>query len=81
MEKLYIKSRIDCPPLETRLALKDKDLIIQKQQDKIKELELNLEQVIKQRDYLLNLFKCVDLDVDIINNRVISNNTTTTKEK
>jgi hypothetical protein len=71
MEKLYIKSRIDCPPLETRLALKDKDLIIQKQQEKIQLLEQHLETVIKQRDYLLNLFKITDLDVDIINYRII----------
>ncbi len=39
MEKMYIKSRLDCPPPESRQLLKDKDSLIQKQQEKIKDLE------------------------------------------
>ena len=67
MEKLYIKSRIDCPPLETRLVLKEKDFIIQKQQDEIRALETNLELVKKQRDYLIGLFQVANIEIDLVN--------------
>ncbi len=52
MDKLYIKSRIDCPPLETKQLLKEKDLIIQKQQEKIKLLEHDLNKLKYERDCL-----------------------------
>ena len=54
MEKLYIKSRIDCPPPETKQLIKEKDLIIQKQQDKIRDLEFCLSKLRNERDFLFN---------------------------
>ena len=55
MEKLLIKSRIDCPPPESHQLLKEKDLIIQKQYEKLKLFEFKLINLGKERDCLLNL--------------------------
>ena len=55
MEKLLIKSRIDCPPPESHQLLKEKDSIIQKQYEKLKLFEFKLINLGKERDYLLNL--------------------------
>lgn len=56
MEKFLIKSRIDCPPPETRQLIKDKDLLIQKLNEKLKQFEYNINSLLNERDYLLNLF-------------------------
>jgi hypothetical protein len=66
MEKIYIKSRIDCPPPEARQLIKEKDVIIQKQQMQIKELEANLTRLKFERNLLhdslnqiiMNNFRC-----------------------
>lgn len=55
MEKSLIKSRIDCPPPETRQLIKDKDSTIQKLNEKLKVYESNQASLLSERDYLLNL--------------------------
>lgn len=55
MERCLIKSRIDCPPPETRQLIKDKDLIIQKLNDRLKTYESNQTSLLSERDYLLTL--------------------------
>lgn len=55
MERCLIKSRIDCPPPETRQLLKDKDSIIQKLNERLKTYESNQTSLLDERDYLLNL--------------------------
>lgn len=52
MEKMYLKYRLDCPPPETRQLLKEKDSLIQKQCEKIKDLESTLHRLIYERDLL-----------------------------
>lgn len=55
MERCLIKSRIDCPPPETRQLIRDKDLTIQKLNEKLKTYESNQINLLSERDYLLNL--------------------------
>ncbi len=52
MEKMYIKSRLDCPPPESRQLLKDKDSLIKKQQEKIKDLDAFTTRLRYERDIL-----------------------------
>lgn len=52
MEKMYIKSRLDCPPPESRQLLKDKDNLIQKQQEQLKDLEASNNRLKYERDVL-----------------------------
>ena len=49
---MYLKYRLDCPPPETRQLLKEKDSLIQKQCEKIKDLEITLNRLIYERDLL-----------------------------
>jgi hypothetical protein len=57
-----------CSPPDTRRIIKEKELIIQKQSEKIKSLESYLNSVLKERDFFFNLF------VKLINNGNESNN-------
>jgi hypothetical protein len=56
MEKVLIKSRLDCPPPEARVLLKEKDLLIQKLNEKLRSAESNVHCLISERAYLLKLF-------------------------
>jgi hypothetical protein len=56
MEKVLIKSRLDCPPPESRQLLKEKDLIIQKLNEKLRLVESNVRCLLNERDYVLKLF-------------------------
>ena len=57
MEKVYLKSHIDCIPLETHYLLNEKNLIIEKQQEQIHDLESKLTRLKDQYDNLLYLFR------------------------
>ena len=66
MEKNCLKSHIDCiSPLEAaNYLLVEKDLVIQKQQEKINNLEIEFSRLKDQYDSLLYLFR-ITKDVDL----------------
>ena len=63
MEKMYIKSRLDCPPPDTRQLLKEKDLLIQKQQEKLKDLDSTVTRLKYERDILYNTLNKIIVNV------------------
>ena len=49
--ELYVRQRIDCPPPGgTRTLIEEKDQIIKKQQDQLRKLQLEIEQIQAERD-------------------------------
>ena len=72
MEKIYIKSRIDCPPPEARQLLKEKDSIIQKQHMHIKELETTLARLKFERDLLHDSLNQIIAKNVIANSGIVS---------
>ena len=56
MEKVLIKSRLDCPPPEPHQLLREKDLIIQKLNEKLRLVESQLRGVLGEREFMLKLF-------------------------
>lgn len=69
MEKMYIKSRIDCPPPEARQLLKEKDSLIQKQQDKLKDLESTVTRLKYERDILYSTLNKIILNVGSVSSK------------
>lgn len=59
MEKVLIKSRLDWDPTDLRVMLKEKDLVIQKQSERIRSLEASLKSVTDERDLVDKLLASV----------------------
>ena len=52
----YLRQRIDCPPPGgTRLIIEEKDNIIKKQQDELNKLQIQLQKLQTERDYIFSL--------------------------
>ena len=52
----YLRQRIDCPiPGGTRALIEEKDDIIKKQQDELHKLQLQIQKIQIERDYIISL--------------------------
>lgn len=52
----FLRQRIDCPPVGgIRLLMEEKDQIIKKQQNDLKNFQVQIKQMTEERDYLLSL--------------------------